>query len=100
MKTPNLREKVKMYESYLHKINSFIICCDNEGIAELVNNADNWSYSHRVGNGELSDRKQQQAINNAFWRLCDTPKSDIATKKRQKVYVEHLKKEEKKKLFL
>jgi hypothetical protein len=86
MKTPTLKEKVQMYESFLHKINSFIISCNNEGIAELVQNADNWSYSHRVGNGESSDREQQRMINNQFWKLCDTPNADKATKERQQKY--------------
>jgi hypothetical protein len=94
MKKPTLKEKVQMYESYLHKINSFVICCDNEGIAELVSNADKWSYAHRVGNGELSDTKQQQAINNAFWDLCSTPYADKATRKRQRAWVESQKQKE------
>jgi len=84
MKTPNLKEKINMYESFLHKINLFMICANNSGIAELIQNADNWSYSHRVGNGELSDKQQQQYINNAFWKLCDTPKTEEITKQFQK----------------
>jgi len=86
MKTPTLKEKVKMYENFLHKINSFIICGENEGIRELVTNADAWSYAHRIGNGEYSDRKQQQAINNTFWKLLDTPSADENTRKRQKAF--------------
>ena len=86
MKTPTLKEKVQMYESYLHKINMCVISCNNEGVRELVQNADMWSYAHRVGNGELSDRKQQQIINNAFWKLLDTPKADKDTEERQKAY--------------
>ena len=70
----------------------FIISCNNEGIAELVGNADNWSYCHRVGNGEISDRVQQQLINNAFWKLCDTPKSNKITQERQKAFTEMTKK--------
>jgi hypothetical protein len=100
MKTPTLKEKVSQYESFLHKINSFIVSCNNDGIAELVQNADNWSYSHRVGNGEPSDREQQRMINNAFWKLLDTPEADKASKERQQKYTEVLKKEGKKKLFL
>jgi hypothetical protein len=88
MKNPTLKEKVKMYEDYLHRINMFVICSDNDGVAELVQNADNWSYAHRIGNGEISDRKQQDLINNAFWRLCDTPEADKKTKERQKKYSE------------
>ena len=99
-KSPTLKEKVAIYEEFLHKINMFVTCCDNDGVAELVQNADNWSYMHRVGNGELSDKKQQEMINNAFWKLCDTLEADEKTKERQKAYSESLKKEGKKKLFV
>lgn len=88
MKNPTLKQKVAQYEAFLHKINSFIISCNNDGIRELVENADDWSYSHRVSNGELSDREQQKLINNALWKLCDTPKADKASEKRQKAWTE------------
>lgn len=99
MKTPTLKQKVEMYENFLHKINSFIISCNNDGIKELVENADNWSYSHRISNGELSDRQQKKVINQAFWKLCDTPRADKETKNRQKVWIEHAKQTGKQKLF-
>jgi len=86
MKTPTLKQKVEMYENFLHKINIFIISGNNDGIRELIENADKWSYSHRVSNGEFSDRKQQQVINNAFWKLLDTPNADKATKERQQFW--------------
>jgi len=86
MKTPTLKEKVEMYEKFLHAINTFIICGCNTGIRELVVNADNWSYSHRSGNGEISDKEQQQRINNAFWNLINTPKADKETIERQKAF--------------
>lgn len=92
MKTPNQKEKILMYESFLHKINSFIVSCNNEGIKELVENADNWSYSHRVGNGEPSDREQQRMINNAFWKLLDTPKTYKTIEEMQNKYSEARKK--------
>jgi hypothetical protein len=91
MKTPTLKQKVDQYEAFLHRINMCLISCNNEGIQELVQNADRWSYAHRVGNGELSDRGQQQLINNAFWKLLDTPKADEATKQRQKDWIEKAK---------
>ena len=72
-----------------------LIVCDNlldqellDNLIELVTNADIWSYSHRISNGELSDKKQQQAINNAFWKLLDTPETDAVTKERQRKYTE------------
>ena len=84
MKTPNQKEKIAMYESFLHKINSFTVSCNNDGIKELVENADNWSYSFRISNGELSDREQQKLINNAFWKLLDTPKTYKTIEEMQK----------------
>ena len=85
MKNPTLKEKVAQYESYLHKINSFIVSCNNDGIAELVQNADNWSYSHRRGEF-VTDNQRQKMINGAFWKLLDTPKADKATQERQSKY--------------
>jgi hypothetical protein len=85
MKTPTLKQKVDQYEKFLHKINMCCISGNHGCVAELVANADSWSYSHRVSNGEFSDREQQQVINNAFWKLCDTPNADKVTQERQKV---------------
>ena len=95
MKTPTLKQKVDQYESFLHKINSFIVSCNNDGIKELVENADNWSYSHRISNGEASDREQQQMINNAFWKLLDTPNADKSSTERQKAWTAAQKQKEK-----
>jgi len=88
MKKPTQKQKIEMYEKFLHKINMCVICCDNTGIQELVHNADMWSYAFRVGNGGLSERQQQRVVTEAFWKLCDTPKSDKETEERQKKYLE------------
>ena len=64
------------------------MCTDGFGVKELVTNADNWSYSHRVGNGELSDEEQQKAVDRAFWKLLETPETDAITKERQRKYTE------------
>lgn len=64
-----------MYEAFLHKINMACICMDNLAIQELVQNADDYSYSFRQGNGMLSDKEQQELINSKFYKLCDTPKA-------------------------
>jgi hypothetical protein len=87
MKSPTNKEKILQYESFLHKINSFIVSCNNDGIKELVENADNWSYSHRCGEF-VTDNKRQKMINGMFWKLCDTPKTDKDSKERQKFWSE------------
>lgn len=84
-KNPTLKQKVQMYEAFLHKINMACICMDNLAIQELVQNADAFSYAHRQGNGMLSDKEQQELINSKFSKLLDTPKADEARKEmRQK----------------
>ena len=88
MKTPNDKEKIAMYERYLHALSIMCTCTDNFGAKELVTNADIWSYAHRVSNGELSDEEQQKVIDNAFWKLLDTPETDAITKERQRKYTE------------
>ena len=85
MKIPTLKQKVEMYENFLHKINIFIISGNNDGIRELVNNADNWSYAHRSGEF-LTDKQRRKMINDMFQKLCDTPKADKASTERQKAW--------------
>jgi len=82
-----------MYEAFLHKINMACVCGDNLAIQELVQNADAWSYAHRQGNGEISDKQQQELIDNRFFKLCDTPKAVAANesmKAKRKVILDKL----------
>ena len=87
MKRPTNKEKILQYESFLHKINMFIVSCNNDGIKELVENADIWSYAHRRGEF-ISDKQRDKSINTAFWKLCDTPETNKITKERQRNYTE------------
>jgi hypothetical protein len=93
MKTPTLKQKVAQYEAFLHKINMCCISGNHSGIAELVGNADSWSYSHRCGEF-VTDNQRQKMINGTFWKLLDTPKADKVTKKRQKAWTEAQKQKE------
>lgn len=87
MKSPTNKEKILQYETFLHKINMFCISGNNDGIKELVENADNWSYAHRRGEF-LTDKQREKIINNMFWKLCDTPKTDKDSEERQKFWAE------------
>jgi hypothetical protein len=68
---PTLAEKVKMYEDFLHRISLYCNCGNNEAIRKLVQNADAFSYAHRVGNGEYSDEEQDRIVAAKFWKLLD-----------------------------
>lgn len=72
-KQPTLKEKVKMYEKFLHDIQMYSVCCRGDLIQVLVNNACSWSYSHRVGNGEYSDKEQDSIVVANFWKLTTVP---------------------------
>jgi exopolyphosphatase/pppGpp-phosphohydrolase len=67
--TPTLEEKVKQYEDFLHNINMMLVSGSIKGVQKLIDNADRWSYMHRISNGELSEEEQQKLIDKAFWNL-------------------------------
>ena len=67
--TPTLKQKVEQYELFLHNINMMLVSGSIKGVQKLIDHADSWSYSHRVGNGELTEEQQQELINRAFWNL-------------------------------
>ncbi len=65
-----LREKVATYERVLHDINMYAaITLDRDSMARIIDMICNWSYAHRVGNGELDDEEQSKIIQRAYARL-------------------------------
>lgn len=68
-KNPTLKQKIEIYEKFLHNINLMLLCGKQTELQKLIANADSWSYAHRQGNGELSEREQQKLINAHFWKL-------------------------------
>ena len=85
-----LKDKVEMYEKFLHKISTYVICMEHEGIAELVKNADRWSHGYR---GDYVDEKEQKRYNEwALRTLCNTPETDKSVRRRQRAYTEAQKK--------
>jgi hypothetical protein len=80
------KQKIEMYENFLHKISVYCTAMENDGIKELASNADRWSYAHRQGNGEISDKETQRLIDWAFRTLCNTPETDAKIRRRQREY--------------
>lgn len=69
-KHPTLKEKIEVYEELLHKIQLHReVTMNNAAIIRLLDKICAWSYSHRSGNGELSEKEQQSRIDHAFWNL-------------------------------
>jgi hypothetical protein len=69
MKKPTLREQVALFHHIMDWANMACMGCDNGHFKKIVHAMDDWSYAHRVGNGELTERQQQNCINRAYRRL-------------------------------
>jgi hypothetical protein len=69
MKTPSNKEKIIIYESYLHLLQLYVEMGATDSIGKLLRNACDWSYAHRFGNGELSENEQKELINKKFNNL-------------------------------
>lgn len=65
-----LRQKVEMYEHLLHDIQMYSeVVMDGAKVAKLIDNINAWSYAHRQGNGELTEKQQQALIDGTFAKL-------------------------------
>ena len=65
-----LEEKVKKYESLLHQIQMYReVSLNGEKLIKLLDNICKWSYSHRAGNGMLTEEQQSKLIKEAFDNL-------------------------------
>lgn len=65
-----LRGKVATYERLLHDINMYAaITLDSQTMKEIISLICEWSYAHRVGNGQLSDEEQAEMVQKAYNRL-------------------------------
>lgn len=69
-KHPTLKEKVAVYEQLLHDLHFHSsVTMRHDLVMDLLKKISSWSFAHRAGNGEYSEKEQQQAIDAAFWRL-------------------------------
>lgn len=64
------KEKIVMYESFLHRLQmNAQVTMNSKNVQRLISNACDWSYAHRVGNGQLSDDEQQDIIDKNLKKL-------------------------------
>lgn len=71
MRKPTLREEQRVFHKIMHVASLIQVTGNSAPMVAIVHAMDSWSYAHRVGNGEMTDREQQQCVNKAFWRLKD-----------------------------
>ena len=69
---PTTSEKLKVYESLLHKIQlNAAVTMNQQKMQEIISAICMWSYEHRAGNGEKSQDDMETAIIYAFNKLRD-----------------------------
>jgi hypothetical protein len=69
-RAPTLREKVDVYERLLHDLHFHsTVTMRHDSVMECLRRISAWSYAHRAGNGEPTEREQQDMVNHAFWQL-------------------------------
>lgn len=63
------KERLKIYESFFHQINVYCITMNNDKLQEAIGLIDRWSYAHRAGNGELSDKQVKKNVESVIRRM-------------------------------
>lgn len=65
------KDRLKIYESFFHKINSAVLTFNHDKIATAIKLIDDWGYAHRVGNGEPTQRQQQAIVDRVVNKMKD-----------------------------
>lgn len=69
-----LREELSVHHQFLHNLQMYAeVVMKPSAVQALISNACDWSYAHRMGNGEFSDEEQQRIIDRAFKKLLNVP---------------------------
>ena len=71
-KKPTQKQKIEMYEKFLHDIQMYSVCGRADLIKILIDNACSWSYAHRCGDC-YSEKQTDKIVNAKFWKLTTVP---------------------------
>lgn len=69
MKIPTNKQKILIYEGFLHDINLALLICDQKMLNKLIKNANEWSLAHRTRDGEYTEKERREIISAKFWEL-------------------------------
>lgn len=72
MTKKQLLEKMAVYESLLHSLHMVSsVAMNKEKTTKLLENISRWSYAHRMGNGQFSEKEQDDLVKKAFDKLLE-----------------------------
>ena len=60
-----------MYEKFIDNLALYAEVGNTKLLWKLIDNASDFSYAHRVGNGEYEEEQQEKIIAAKFWKLLD-----------------------------
>jgi hypothetical protein len=63
------KQRLLTYERFMHTMSMHVVTMNQDKIRQGVMLIDSWSYAHRVGNGELGPRAQQQCVDNVVRKM-------------------------------
>ena len=64
------KEKVDIYEKFFHQLQLHMsVTLNHSKVNEGLKIIDMWSYAHRIGNGELTDKAQKKLIENQIMKM-------------------------------
>lgn len=63
------KQRKEIYEDFLHKVALVALVHNQEKIIEGIKIIQDWSYAHRVGNGEYSDYEQQKIVDKVIAKM-------------------------------
>jgi hypothetical protein len=73
MKKPTQKQKIEMYEKFIDNLALYAEVGNAKLLWTLIDNAAEFSYAHRVGNGEYEEEQQEKIIAAKFWNLTTVP---------------------------
>ena len=63
------RDRLRVYEKFMHQMSIYVTAMHSEKIKQGVQLIDNWSYAHRCGNGEYSERQQRKIVEDVIRKM-------------------------------
>lgn len=65
------KDRLKIYESFFHNMQHASVIGNDRKIADGFNLIWDWSYSHRFGNGQLSNYEQKKCVERVISKMKD-----------------------------
>jgi len=60
---------MRVYEQFMHQVQMYALVHNQLKLNEAITLMCDWSYAHRVGNGEYSERQQQRIVDQVVARM-------------------------------